>query len=173
MRKRGSSRFWEENTGKLEEVLRIEAELSRVRGEVERMEGRIRVLENLTALTTVTLEIRERVKFEPEVPLVASFPTQISRSFQDSLNALIELGQSICAVGGRRFSLAAVLFDRSDHCVGDGALGLAAGLPGDEVDLEECSSANWTKPAMESAVRLRLEEESFDPCRSSVCWNRK
>ncbi len=90
----------EENTGKIEEVLKVEAELSRVRGEIERMEGRIRVLDNLTSLTTVTLEIRERVKFEPDAPVAASFPTQVSRSFQDSLNALTELG--------KRFVLAAV-----------------------------------------------------------------
>jgi hypothetical protein len=83
----------EENTGKIEEVLRVEAELSRVRGEVERMEGRIRVLDNLTSLTTVTIDVRERVKYDPPPPVAASFPTQVSRTFQESVDALLELGR--------------------------------------------------------------------------------
>jgi hypothetical protein len=85
----------EENTGKLEEVLRIEGELSRVRGEVERMEGRIRVLENLTSLTTVTIDVRERVKYEPPPPVAASFPTRLQRATQDSWDRLVRFGENL------------------------------------------------------------------------------
>ena len=43
------TKILEERTGKLEEVLKVEVELSRVRGEIEQLEGKIRVLENLSA----------------------------------------------------------------------------------------------------------------------------
>ena len=49
----------DERTGKLEDVLKIETELSRVRGEIEQLEGKIRVLENLSSLATLALSIRE------------------------------------------------------------------------------------------------------------------
>lgn len=88
-------RILEENTGKLDEVLRIEAELSRVRGEVERMEGRIRVLENLTSLTTVTIDVRERVKYEPPPPVAASFPTRLQRATRDSWDRLVRFGENL------------------------------------------------------------------------------
>lgn len=83
----------EENTGKIEEVLKVETELSRVRGEIEQAQGRLRMFENLTSLTTVSIDIHERETFEPPPPVVASFPTQIERAFGDSLNALISLGK--------------------------------------------------------------------------------
>jgi hypothetical protein len=85
----------EENTGKIEDVLKVETELSRVRGEIEQMEGRLRMLQNLTALTTVTVEIREREKYQPPPPVAASFPTQVQRTFQGSLQGLVEFGQAI------------------------------------------------------------------------------
>ena len=51
-------------TGKLEEVLAVERELARVRGEIEQMEGRLRVLSNLTTMSTVNLEsVRSRITF--------------------------------------------------------------------------------------------------------------
>lgn len=85
----------EERTGQLEDVLKVEAELSRVRGEIEQMQGRLRVLTNLTSLTTVTLSVREREKFQPAPPVVASFPTRVSRTFQESLSGLVELGENV------------------------------------------------------------------------------
>lgn len=85
----------EERTGALEDVLKVEAELSRVRGEIEQHQGRLRVLTNLTALTTVTLSIRERDTFQPPPPVVASFPTRVSRTFEASLRRLIEFGQEV------------------------------------------------------------------------------
>ncbi len=50
----------QERSGKLEDVLKIEVELSRVRGEIEQFEGKIRVLESLSSLATLTLNVRER-----------------------------------------------------------------------------------------------------------------
>ena len=45
-----------EATGKLEEILAVERELSRVRGEIEQAQGRLRMLKDVTELTTVTAE---------------------------------------------------------------------------------------------------------------------
>ena len=84
-----------ERSGKLEDVLKIEVELSRVRGEIEQLEGKIRVLENLSSLATLTLNVREREKFAPPAPVVAGFGTQISRAWENSVTGLVNLGKAI------------------------------------------------------------------------------
>lgn len=88
------TKILDERTGKLEDILRIETELSRVRGEIEQLEGKIRVLENLSSLATLTLSVREREKFEPPPPAVADFPTQVARTWEHSLHGLIDLGKT-------------------------------------------------------------------------------
>jgi len=83
----------DERPGKLEDVIAIERELSRVREEIERMQGRMRVLTNLTSLTTVKLSIVEIRDYEPpEAPTLA---TQVRRTFEDSLSALESAGESV------------------------------------------------------------------------------
>jgi hypothetical protein len=89
------NKILQERSGKLEDVLKIEIELSRVRGEIEQLEGKIRVLENLSSLATLTLNIREREKYTPPAPVVASFGTQISRAWDGSITNLIDLGKAI------------------------------------------------------------------------------
>jgi hypothetical protein len=89
------NKILQERSGKLEDVLKVEVELSRVRGETEQLEGKIRVLENLSALATLTLNIRERDKYAPPPPVVADFPTQIARAWDGSLKSLVELGKSV------------------------------------------------------------------------------
>jgi hypothetical protein len=77
-----------QSTGKLNEILAVEREISRVREEVERMEGRQRFLANQTALTTVTVSMREirsvAVAREEQPTLL----TQMQRTFGGSLAAL-------------------------------------------------------------------------------------
>ncbi len=75
-------------TGKLSEILQVERELSRVRGEIEQLQGRIRVLANLSSLTTITLTLNEIKNYVP--PVKPSFGTNIVRAFNDSLNALAD-----------------------------------------------------------------------------------
>lgn len=64
----------EDRSGKLNEILEIERELSRVREEIERMEGRIRFLKERTRLATVTIRCREQQEYQP-----AAAPTLGSR----------------------------------------------------------------------------------------------
>jgi hypothetical protein len=86
-------RHLESSTGKLSEILQVERELSRVRGEIEQLQGRIRVLSNLSSLTTVTLTLREIKNYVPPKP--PTFATELSRSFLGSLDAL---GQALKAL---------------------------------------------------------------------------
>ena len=54
-----------DSTGKLDEILAVERELSRVRSEIERMQGRLRALSNLTTLATVTINVSEIKDYVP------------------------------------------------------------------------------------------------------------
>jgi hypothetical protein len=51
--------------GRLEEVLTLEKEITRMRGEVEQLEGRMRVLNDLSTLATVELQVDEIKDFVP------------------------------------------------------------------------------------------------------------
>ena len=80
----------EERPGKLEDVIAIERELSRVREELERIQGRMRMLADLTSLTTADLTITEIHNYKPEdAPTLA---TRARRSFDLSLSALSSTG---------------------------------------------------------------------------------
>jgi hypothetical protein len=45
------------STGKLDEILKVESELSRVRGEIERAQGRLQLLAKLSELTTIMVSM--------------------------------------------------------------------------------------------------------------------
>jgi hypothetical protein len=89
------NKILQERSGKLEDVLKIEIELSRVRGEIEQLQGKIRVIENLSSLATLTLNVRERDKYAPPPPVVADFSTQIARAWSGSLQSLVNLCKSL------------------------------------------------------------------------------
>jgi hypothetical protein len=75
-----------ENTGKLEDVLRVEQELARIRGEIEQAEGRLRYLTNKTDFSTVTVSIREQKDYVP--PRAPLFGERIAVTWTQSLAAL-------------------------------------------------------------------------------------
>jgi hypothetical protein len=85
-----------DSTGKLEDILKVEAELSRVRGEVEQMQGRLRFLSNRADLSTITITATELKNYTPPQPVTLA--TQISTTFFGSLNALVALGESLLLV---------------------------------------------------------------------------
>jgi Domain of unknown function (DUF4349) len=82
-----------ESTGKLDEILAVERELSRVRTEIERMQGRLRALANLTSLATVTISASEIKGYVP--PQAPTFGTRIARTFSDSLDSVREFGEGV------------------------------------------------------------------------------
>ena len=82
-----------DSTGKLDEILAVERELSRVRSEIERMQGRLRVLANLTSLATVTIIASEIKGYVP--PQAPTLATKIGRTFHDSVESLQRLGESV------------------------------------------------------------------------------
>lgn len=91
----------EESTGKLDDILAVEREISRVREELERLDGRMRVLKDLTSLTTITLRVDEFKGYFP-----AQAPTlgvRIGRAFTGSIEALMEVAEcsliAVVAVG--------------------------------------------------------------------------
>ena len=83
----------DENTGGLNDILMIERELTRVRGQLELLQGRLRMLEDVTSLSTMTLTVNEILAFTPaEAP---GFGTRVSRTFETTKGNLISLGQTL------------------------------------------------------------------------------
>lgn len=81
------------STGKLQEILTLEKEISRVREDIERIEGRLRFLTNQTDLTTVTITVHElQMLKHPDAP---TFGTQLQRTLIDSLVALSEVAKGL------------------------------------------------------------------------------
>jgi hypothetical protein len=80
-------------TGKLPDVLAVEKELARVREEIEQMQGRVRLLSDLTAMTTVTLRVNEIKDYVPET--APTYATRLKRSLNVSINALSSTAQSL------------------------------------------------------------------------------
>lgn len=88
--------YLDNSTAKLDDILKVEKEITRVRGEVESMQGRIRVLADLTSLSTVTVRMSEVVDFVP--PLLASEPAfgdQIASTWASTVDSMIEFGQFV------------------------------------------------------------------------------
>ena len=80
-------------TGTLEEILAVEKELARVRTESEQLAGRLRMLNDLTSLSTVTIHVMEIQGYVPvESP---TFATRIGRVWTQSLAGLVDVGQGL------------------------------------------------------------------------------
>lgn len=86
----------QKSTAKLADILAVEREISRVRGEIEQMQGRLRVLSNLTSLTTITVTLREIKEYVAPEP--ATFGEQVARSFSTSVRAMRDLLVTIVLV---------------------------------------------------------------------------
>jgi hypothetical protein len=85
-----------DSTGKLEDILSVERELSRVRGEIEQMQGRLRFLANRAELSTITITASEFRNYTPPVP--TALPAQIGHTFFGSLDALVAVGKAFLLV---------------------------------------------------------------------------
>ena len=64
-----------------------------VRGEIERMEGRMRVLKDLTSLTTINLGVDEIKDYVPEGD--PTYGTRVRRAFTGSISALVVAAKAV------------------------------------------------------------------------------
>ena len=87
---------------KLENLISVKRELDRVTDEIQRKEGRLRLMANLTDLTTVNLSLRERQKFNPdkgpEIVEAATFGMRAGKTFDSSWGALRDFGQGVALI---------------------------------------------------------------------------
>jgi len=86
-------KIFDKSTGKIEEILAVQRELSRAQGELEQMKGRERLLANLTELTTVTIHMAEKDIYLPPPPVV--FSTTIGETFFKSADMLVSVGKAL------------------------------------------------------------------------------
>lgn len=86
----------EKSTKNLNDIFEVEKELTRVGAETERLQGRLQLLQNLTALATINLDISEKEVYEPVAPPEPpTFAAQIRSTFDESSNALIAVLKGI------------------------------------------------------------------------------
>jgi len=83
----------DDSTGKLEDILAVERELTRVRGEVEQLQGRHRFLTNQTDLSTVVVSVIELKDYTP--PASPGFVTELKRTFQRSIDDLAKTARNV------------------------------------------------------------------------------
>ena len=83
-------------TGKLTEILAVERELSRVRGEIEQAQGRLRMLKDVTELTTVTVSVAEIKNYVPDQ--APTYVTRVRRALGTSTTAFVSTVQALSLV---------------------------------------------------------------------------
>lgn len=81
----------DETSRDLQQVLTLEKELARVRQESEQIAGQLRVLKDVTALSTVTINVSEIEEFVAEAP--PTFVARIQQTWSNSFGGLTSLGQ--------------------------------------------------------------------------------
>ncbi len=87
------------SSDKVENLIAVKKELDRVTDEIQRKEGKIRLIANLTELTTVDVTLRERQKFTPskgpDVVEAATFSMKAGKTFGESWTALRNFGEAL------------------------------------------------------------------------------
>jgi hypothetical protein len=86
-----------DSTGNLNETLTVEKELSRVREEIERMQGRLALLQDQTAMSTVSVRITEVQPFVPAAN--PSFASRVAMTWNASLLSLRTFGEGLAIAG--------------------------------------------------------------------------
>jgi hypothetical protein len=81
---------------RLEDVLKIRDQIKNVRGEIERAEGRLKYLETMSAVSTITLTAREEATYDPAASASGpDFGDRVGNTFSASWNALKRFGEGI------------------------------------------------------------------------------
>jgi hypothetical protein len=83
----------------LSDILLIQEKVNQVRDDINRKQGRLKLLANLTDLTTVTVQLREKQRYNaPAPPALAERPSFSERAvkvFTDSWESLKTLGEFV------------------------------------------------------------------------------
>ena len=81
---------------KIPDILSIKRELDQAQEALERLQGRQKYLESMANLATITVWLQERGVYVPaESP---DFGTSVSRTFANSLAALIQFGRGLALI---------------------------------------------------------------------------
>jgi hypothetical protein len=81
------------STGKLEDLLAIDRELSAVRGKIDSQKGQLQRWDKQVAFSTATVTMRDRRGYVP--PVQASFGGTVGQTFSSSLDALVSFGKMV------------------------------------------------------------------------------
>ena len=87
-----------EKSEKLSDVIELERRLSEVRTEIENLTGTLKRYDNLVALATVTITIREVQEITELKTKPVSFGEKVITSFRDSVKALYEIMKGLVLV---------------------------------------------------------------------------
>jgi hypothetical protein len=82
-------------TGKLEDIVKVEGEITRVREQIERFEGRMRFLEHRVAYSTIQVTIQESPAAEP----ILADTFSAAQVFSQAARSLVALGQALLVKG--------------------------------------------------------------------------
>jgi hypothetical protein len=87
---------------KMESFFAVRHELNQVHEDIDRQIGRLKLLANLTDMTTVSLSIREKEKYiadkRPAPIETPAFATRVNKSLGDSTAVLVGLIQNLAIV---------------------------------------------------------------------------
>lgn len=81
----------QKNTGKLEDLILLEEKLGEVRENIEQMEGRIRNMDRLISLATLTLNVQIQ---SSTIVITPTFASRAMHAWKHSLKALKEVSQN-------------------------------------------------------------------------------
>jgi hypothetical protein len=79
----------------VKEMLEIENELARIRGEIESLQARIVVLDNLTSLATVNIELRSPSSISPGGSIKEPLGQRLKAGWMLGINSMISLVEAI------------------------------------------------------------------------------
>jgi hypothetical protein len=87
------------NTGKLEDLILLEEKIGEIRGQIEQMEARIRTLNRLVSLATLTIDVQ--VSTTAPVIQPPTFASRIGKTWRESTEALTDFlkGTALIFVG--------------------------------------------------------------------------
>ncbi len=82
----------------VKEMLEIENELARIRGEIESLQARIKVLDNLTNLATINIELRSPRSISSGGSLKEPFGQRLKAGWMLGINSMISLVEAILII---------------------------------------------------------------------------